>query len=281
MPFATLNENIVYLGLLADEDIELDSASLELSALDHEGLDLEPYLKQLGDITRALTAARDAHDRGEHLTGAVQGALLSSVIAGQFGYAGDSETYDAPLNADMIRVLDRRRGLPVSLAILYVAAARRVGWNADALNTPSHVLVSIGPKDAAALIDPFHGGALVPPERLMALIERAVGASHVPAQSHVKPMSNRKTLVRLLRNQAIRAEQDGDPARAVTVYRRMTIVAPEHGQGWWDLARLQLVHGAVDEARASLSAMLEVTRDPEQRRHVVQALERLAASRTA
>lgn len=43
-------------------------------------------------------------------------------------------------DADLIRVIDRRPGLPVSLTILYVAAARRIGWHADVLNTPGHVM---------------------------------------------------------------------------------------------------------------------------------------------
>ncbi|WP_022682383.1 SirB1 family protein [Sphingobium bisphenolivorans] len=271
-----MNDNIIYLGLLADEEIELDSAALALSALDHEGLDVEPYLDRLRIINAAVDAARGSVDEEALRSGEAQGALLAQVISGEFGFMGDSESYDAPLNADMIRVLDRRRGLPVSLSILYVAVARRMGWTAHALNTPSHVLVSIGPEDSPALIDPFQGGALVQPEQLMTLLERALGPGAWPQEAHVAPMSNRMTLVRLLLNQASRAEQAGDPARACILYERMTVVAPEHGAGWWELARLQLAEGEVDAARASLSAMLEITRDPERRAQIGAALTRLA-----
>lgn len=276
---ATLNASIIYLGLLADEDIELDSAAIALSALDHEGLDLAPYLDQLRAITHALDVARQTQGDADLTTGAAQGAVLANVIGGSFGFAGDSTSYDAPLNADMIRVLDRKRGLPVSLAILYVAAARRLGWTADALNTPSHVLVAIGPMASRAIIDPFHGGAPVSPERLIALLERVHGPGVWTAQNEIEPMSNRMTLVRLLRNQAIRAEEEKDIDRACTVYRRMTVVAPDHGHGWWHLARLQLILGSVEEARASLSAMLEVTRDPQWRGRITQTLSRLSAGR--
>lgn len=272
-----MNESIVYIGLLADEEIELDSAALALSALDHEGADVESYLDRLRDITSAVAAARVRAGDDTLQSGAEQGALLARVIGGELGFVGDSEAYDAPLNADMIRVLDRRRGLPVSLSILYVAAARRMTWQAHALNTPSHVLVSMGAEDPPALIDPFHGGAQVTPERLNALLERALGPGF-NAESHVAPMSNRMTLVRLLLNQATRAEQAGDRTRARIVYERMTVIAPEHGAGWWELARLQLVQGAFDAARGSLSAMLEVTRDPERRRHINAALTQIPSS---
>lgn len=275
-----MNESIAYLGLLADEEIELDSAALMLSALDHDGIDVEPYLELLRGIGKAIDAERSGAGDDELQSGEAQGALLARVIGTQFGFAGDSESYDAPLNADMVRVLDRRLGLPVSLSILYVAAARRAGWRSHALNTPGHVLVSIGPEDAPAIIDPFRRGALVQAEQLSELLTRAA-ISGPQAQSAVEPMSNRMILVRLLLNQATRAEDAGDTWRACTIYERMTVVAPEHDAGWWALARLQLVHGEVEAARASLCAMLEISRDPERRRYVAAALSQLSGQSQA
>jgi hypothetical protein len=89
-------------------------------------------------------------------------------------------------------------------------------------------------------------------------------------------MANRTVLVRLLLNQASRAEQAGDPLRAMTLYTRMTTVAPDHPDGWWELARLQLQLQDVEAARGSLSAMLEVTRDANRRQLVLAALEAIA-----
>jgi regulator of sirC expression with transglutaminase-like and TPR domain len=255
---------IGHLGLLDDEDIDLDVAALELSALDHDGIDLDPYLGILRDIAERLAVVGQAAEHGR-----AQAEALAHVLGGEYGFSGDRATYDAPLNADMIRVIDRRKGLPVSLSILYVAAARRVAWAADALNTPGHVLARVGPANSAVLIDPFNGGAIVEFGKLNAL------AGDEPAGDDLV-MSNRLVLVRLLLNQVSRAEQAGDVGRALAVLERMVVVAPSHGQGWWDLARLQLVAGSVEAARDSLSAMLEVTRDPGRRAHVTAALGAIA-----
>ena len=262
--------SIAHLGLLDDEEIDLDLAALELSALDHEGVDLAPYVARLDGFEAELREA-DSDDSAE--TGAEQADALARILAGRHGLSGDSETYDAPLNADMIRVLDRRRGLPVSLSILYVALARRLGWTADALNVPGHVLVRVGPSNAPVVIDPFHGGATVTPIALVELVRRSLGPSASLDQMHLAPMSNRMVLVRLLLNQATRAEQAGDNARALVVYQRMVEVAPSNGQGWWALARLQLAAGKVEDARVSLSAMLEITRDADSRANISAALE--------
>lgn len=266
-------QEIAHLGLLDDNDIILDAAALELSALDHPGIDLVPYAALLGNMADRLGQrgldARTAMERAD---------ALSEIVAGEFRFHGDRASYDDSANADLIRVIDRRLGLPVSLSILYVAAARRAGWEADALNTPGHVLVRIGPDTSPALIDPFAGGSLVDPGQLARLLTFALGQGTVPTSDHLAPMSNRSVLVRLLMNQAKRAEAAGETARALQLFCRMTTIAPSIGHNWWERARLELVEGAVSEARASLSAMLEMTRDPNMRIHISAALDALAGS---
>ena len=92
----------------------------------------------------------------------------------------------------------------------------------------------------------------------------------------IAPMSNRAVLTRLLMNQATRAEQGGQPGRALVVMERITTVAPAYSPGWWERARLERAQGDFAAARASLSSMLETTRDPELRGHVTSALATLA-----
>ena len=263
-------EQIAHLGLVEDAEIELDRAALEIAALDHPHADLPRRLAVLEQITdRLLARAPTARTTGE------QAEALADVLAVEFGFEGDSETYDDPANADLIEVIDRRRGLPVALAILYVALARRVGWVAHALNTPHHVLVGIG-QPKSLLIDPFNCGALVGRERLASLLMTAEGRLNAVASEQVAPMANRAVLVRLLMNQATRAEQARRLDRAAAVLARVTTVAPAHSLGWWERARLERALGEVAAARCSLSAMLETTRDPDLRGRVTRALEALA-----
>ena len=126
------------------------------------------------------------------------------------------------------------------------------------------------------VIDPFHRGATVTPIALMNMIRRMLGPEAPVGQTHLASMTNRGVLVRLLLNQATRAERDGDTRRALVIYGRMVEVAPSNGQGWWDLARLQLSERRIEDARGSLSAMLEITRDSDSRAHITAALAALA-----
>ena len=265
-----MHDTLIQLGLIEEDDIQLDDAALTLAAVDHAGIDLEPYGDLLGQIAERLA------DVGEEpRSNAQRAACLAEVIADEYGFAGDRETYDDPDNADLIRVLDRRRGLPVSLSILYVSAARRIGWTAHALDVPGHVLVLIGGDVSPVIVDPFRGGAIVQPDELVTLVS-ASSSPETPVVRHVSTMPNRAVLVRLLMNQATRAEGSGLGRRALTLFERMTAFAPSYGQAWWERARLELVDGRVEDARMSLTAMLEVTREPDLRARIGSMLSALA-----
>jgi regulator of sirC expression with transglutaminase-like and TPR domain len=265
-----MDDDLDELGLLDDEEIELDRAALTLSALDHEGADLEPYHDLLDDIADRLEEVAEEADTLEK-----QARALKQVLGDEYGFIGDAVGYGAPVNADLIRVLDRKQGLPVSLSILYVSAARRMGWSAWALNTPGHVLVRLGDK-RFMLLDPFHGGKAVTQAELAKLVQGFAGPDAPVRPEYLAPIPNRAVLVRLLTNQASRALQGGDIDRALAVHDRMTRIAPEYPDVWWALAQLQVSQGDAEGARASLSAMLEITRDEDHRRAATDLLARLA-----
>lgn len=260
------------LGLLDDEEIELDRAALILSALDHEGTDIEPYQAMLDDMQERLAEVSEDAETVED-----QAKALRQVYHVEYGFVGDAQGYGAPVNADFIRVLDRRHGLPVSLSILYVGAARAMGWSAFALNTPGHVLMRLG-GERFILLDPFNGGVPVGKSHLKQLLRAYVGEGAQVRPEYLAPVPNRAILVRLLRNQASRADHAGDLDRAEIVQRRMAQIAPEYPDVWWELAELQVRRQDTDGARQSLSAMLEVTRDPARRKAVTDALNNLAGA---
>jgi regulator of sirC expression with transglutaminase-like and TPR domain len=267
-----MDENLNRLGLLDDSDIVLDEAALLVASPDHPDVDLSPYQELLAATAIRLgligNGATDAH---------AQADALSFVLSEEFGFVGDSKTYDDPANADLIQVIDRRRGLPVSLSILYVAAARRIGWTANVLDVPGHVLVLVGDAVAPVIVDPFHGGILVEPHHLAALLtSQSQGSERVPRQ--VAAMPNRAVLVRLLLNQATRAKEAGDGHRARALYERITAIASAYGHAWWERARLELADRDPTSARNSLISMLEVTREPTLRRRVADTLLALAAT---
>lgn len=264
---------ITRFGAVDDPEIDLAEAALLLAGLDHPRVPVAQYRAFLDEV------AAEVFELGLHAdVAAEQAAVLQSVLAGAFGFAGDRETYDDPANANLIDVIDRRRGLPVALSILYISAARSVGWHAYGINTPSHFLIRIGNGKQAVIQDPFSSGAVLGDDDVETLLRRVAGPGLYMDPRHMEPLSNRAILVRLLNNIAWRAEEAGDRERALIMHERMTAIAPAFSDLWWERSRLEQELGRFSAARGSLIAMLETTRDVATSRRIRQALERLARS---
>ena len=119
------------------ERLDLLEAALALSVRRRDQpIGLEPFrahvaamASDLADLVRRRGASPES---------------LAEVIARSYGYRGDVESYDDLQNADLVRVIERRKGLPVALSILYLHVARAQGWDAEGLAFPAHFLIRVG-----------------------------------------------------------------------------------------------------------------------------------------
>lgn len=257
------------LGLLDDGDIDLVEAAIALARADRPEADPARLRRLVSGW--AVSLQRDTAP----VSGNGRARRLSGLIASEAGLTGATEDYDNPLNADLIAIIERGRGLPVALSILYVALARRVGWRAEALNLPGHVIVEVRGGVDSALIDPFDHGLGITRERAIEIARHGGGE---PVSARFEPMSNRQLLIRLITNQASRARSGGDSKRALRLYERMTLIAPRLSSLWWERARLEQLLGHNLAARGSLTAMLETTHDASMTRRIQAALAALARS---
>ena len=265
------------LALLDDDAIQLDEAALALAALDRNALHdperLAPYRTRFAYMAAQLLARAanvvSNHERAE---------LLRDLIAREHHLSGDEICFEEEAGADIMALLDKGRGLPVTLSIVYVAIARKVGWRAVALGVPGHVLIRIGDEPGAVFQDPFDDGRILDDRGLKRVLARVLGANAAPDPAYLAPMDNRATLVRLVTNQAARARRQGDLPRALVLHERMTTFAPGHTALWWERARIEQHLGRLRQARASLVAMRETTRDPALIGRLEAALSALAGS---
>jgi regulator of sirC expression with transglutaminase-like and TPR domain len=242
-------EYLRHLGEAGDGPHDIACAALMLSALDNTGRDLGPYRAHLTEI------ADQARLEARMVLHAEDGArALARLLAGRFGYDGDRLAYDDPQNADLIAVIDRRRGLPVALGILYVHAARAAGFEATGLYSPGHFLLRIVLRGSEALIDPFNGGAALERESLGPPPSMR-GAAAAESEA-MQALGDADVLLRLENNLKIRALQSGDPARALEIAKRMILIAPRQPDLWIDLARLNETEGALGAAQKAYEACL-------------------------
>jgi regulator of sirC expression with transglutaminase-like and TPR domain len=167
-----------------------------LAALDQPGITLDRYYNHLDKLAQET---RELHAEGED-TLARRLDSLSAVIAGIHTYRGDTETYDDLQNASLIRVIDRRRGLPITLAILYIHVARALGWGAHGLNLPGHFVARLDKDGERAIFDPFNGARILQAADLRQLVKTALGPKAELSADYYNPASSRAILIRLQNN---------------------------------------------------------------------------------
>ena len=242
-------EYLRLLGQAGEGPHDIAHAALILSSLDHSGRDLKPYEDHLQEIAEAAR-----HET--RLTANVEDAAraISTLMVGRYGYDGDRKAYDDPQNADLIAVIDRRRGLPVALGILYIHAARAAGFEAAGLNAPNHFLLRIERRGNDALVDPFNGGAVLDRERLGG--PPAMGAASLDDPRISDPVSDIEVLLRLQNNLRLRALNIGERVRALEIAKRMVLIAPRKPELWMDLARLNEASGALGAAQKAYESCL-------------------------
>jgi len=242
------------LGEQGDGPHDIARAALMLSALDHPRRVLQPYEAHLAEIAERAKESLRLISSVEECARA-----LSAFLAGRYGYDGDRITYDDPRNADLISVIDRRRGMPVALGVLYLHAARAAGLEAMGLNTPGHFLLRIAAGGSMALIDPFNGGAAVEREQLGA--PPAMAGAGEPGEIGLgEPVSDTDVLLRLENNLKLRALKAGERPRALEIAGRMALIAPSRAELWLELARLHEQDGSLGAAQKAYISCLALAK---------------------
>ncbi len=237
------------IGALPDTEIDIADAALQLARIDAPRADWEGCRAHLSLLAREAVdfAAGIADDDA-----VAQAAALADLLAVRNGYQGDAETYDDFANANLIRVIERRRGLPVALGVIWLHAAHAAGWDAHGIDFPGHFLVALAGGRAPAAVDPFGGGALLDAAALRALLRRIEGEAAELRPGLLAPMSVRAVLLRLQNNIALRRHAAGDVAGAAACVGDMLRIAPLEPGLWWQAARL---HGDLGQLAAALRCL--------------------------
>ena len=178
-------------------------------------------------------------------------SALGEVIASAYGYRGDSETYDDLQNADLVRVIERRKGLPVALSILYLHVARAQGWDAEGLAFPGHFLIRVEIDGARHVLDPFNDGAGARRAGAAQPAARVLGPEAELRPEHFDPVPDRDVLLRLENNVRLRLAKREDWAAAARSLDRMLAIAPDRPELLFEAGQ---INARLDKRRAAIAA---------------------------
>ncbi len=234
-----------------DGAIDLTGACLALAALERPWQPLDREIDHLARLADDLRRAAPVADPPV----AARAEAIADVLHGRHDYRGDRETYDDLRNANLLAVIERRRGLPIALSVLWLHLARAMDWPAEGVNFPGHFLVRLGDGPERLMVDPFDGGRTVETGSLRALLKLVEGEDAELKPHHHAPAPNRDILLRLQNNIKLRLIQAGRLDDARTTVERMLLYAPDRAALWHALGVLNAETG---RPKAALDALGKV-----------------------
>lgn len=242
-----------FAALVQGAEIPLAQAALAVAEEEYPGLDTGAYLAQLDRLGQRV---------GRHLgpsspPRAVLDAM-KAVIFREEGFRGNEADYYDPRNSFLNEVLDRRLGIPITLSILYVEVARRVGLGLLGVGFPGHFLVkspAVGPTPDL-FIDPFNGGDVLAATECVARFQAVLkGREFDP--SFLDAVDTRHILLRMLHNLKKIYVEKADDVRALWVIDRLLLVQPGSLEERRDRGLISARLGGTKAAVKDLEAYLE------------------------
>ena len=261
-----------------DDRLDLLTGALLIARDAHPALDLEEQRARLDELARPL----ERH-RLPLLPPTVQARLLSDYLYVVRGFHGTKGDYYDPRNSFLNDVLDRKTGIPITLAVVYIEVARRLGVEAMGVGFPGHFLVRLSPQlgdrsrdlNEPVIVDPFHQGRLLDEAALNDLLRRAKVRAPL-TKDMLEPARTRHVVARMLMNLRGIYTTRGDTARLLVVLDRLIDLLPDLTGEVLERAALYERLGAPAAALADYRRYLELDPDGEGARSARAAVQRLA-----
>lgn len=248
-------ERFAALARFPGDRIDLAEAALWVAAEEYETLDVSAYLERLDAL--AGDAAKRVRARG---TPAERIADLNEYLFRERGFTGNREHYEDPRNSFLNEVLDRRRGLPITLSIVYLEVAGRLGLSVHGVGFPGHFLVKLE-GSPEIVVDAFFGRVLSAEdcaERLRVVL--GPEAELVP-EFHLRAATRKEIIARLLTNLKQLYARSGDWVRSLACCDRILLLVPDAAAEFRDRGLVYEQLACFTAAAADLERALELTPD--------------------
>jgi regulator of sirC expression with transglutaminase-like and TPR domain len=205
-----------------DERIDLLRAALTFARIEYPQLDPEPYVRRIEELAQRVVARiRDASDPAQSI------AAINEVLYREEMFRGNTVEYYSPLNSFINDVLDRRLGIPISLALIYMEVGRRAGFPLFGVGMPGHFLVKhYDVSGQSTLIDTFERGMVVTEADCRHKVHQLTAGQATLQPEFLNTVTKRQMLTRMLNNLRTIYLARRDLKRAVQVVDLVLVIYP-------------------------------------------------------
>ena len=262
---------------IADERIDLLRAALTIARTEYPDLDFEGYGARIEELARRVKRlVPDLGDPSESI------AALNRVLFEEEGFRGNREDYYDPRNSFLSDVLDRKLGIPITLAVVYMEVARRVGFPLVGVGMPGHFLLKHYDVDGREiLIDPFNRGSILTANDCQQRLDELYDGQMRLQPQFLMAVSRRQVLVRMLNNLKSIYLSGRNFRKALPIVDLILAIYPRSPEDVKQRAMLRWSLGQNRGALADLEdylKMLPEASDADEIRHTAAALRRMMAT---
>jgi regulator of sirC expression with transglutaminase-like and TPR domain len=236
---------------LDDTAFPLDRVALTLAMEEYPDMDILQYLKRLDTL-----AARTEVLVGRDCTPAGIIESINEVLFVQEGLRGNREDYYNPRNYYLNEVLDRKLGIPITLSVVYMEVAKRIGFPIAGVGFPEHFLVKHMAEDREIIIDPFNMGRILTLKDCQELLDKTGNSEEPMNPSFLQPMGNRAIITRILYNLKGIFEQSEQDYEALSVIEKILLLNPGTPSEVRDRGLLYMQSGLFAKALSDLNYYL-------------------------
>ena len=254
-----------------EEQIDLGRAALTIALPEYHNLDCLEYLHRLDDLAVEVMDRSGADADGFHSI-----AALNFVLFSQHGYRGNREAYYEPENSFLHRVIERKTGIPITLSVLYMEVARRVGLAVQGVGFPGHFMVKTRIDNDEIVIDPFNGGEIKSQEDLTRMLQEMYGGKVGFRAEFLAPVTKRQILQRILTNLKAIYAKVNDLVKTLGVLDRLLILDPDSAEDTRDRG---VIYGRLEcfgQAKEDFERYLQLAPDAQDAAAVREQLVELA-----
>ena len=254
-----------------EDKIDLGRAALTIALTDYPNLDVLDYLARIdqlaGEVASRLDSEADIYRSM---------AALNYVLFKQHGFHGNRKDYFDPKNSFLNEVIERKTGIPITLSVLYMEVAQRVGLALDGVGFPGHFLVKCVGDGEEIVIDPFDGGEIKSRADIDKMIFNLYGGKVAFHSDLLAPSTKRDILKRMLANLKAIYINENDLVKSLSVLDRVLILDPASAEDARDRGVVYLRLECYAQAREDFETYLRLRPDADDAILVREQLVRLA-----
>jgi regulator of sirC expression with transglutaminase-like and TPR domain len=239
-----------------EEQIDLGRAALTIALPDFPDLDISLYLRRIDDLAVEVTQRCGADADGFRSL-----AALNQVLFTRHGFRGNRDDYYDPKNSFLNQVLERKCGIPITLSVLFMEVAQRVGLSVAGVGFPGHFLVKAQCDDDEVVIDPFRRGDVKSNEDLQQLLDQMFGGKVALRPEFLAPMGKKQILKRMLDNLKAIYGRGEDWLKLIAVLDRIIIIDPAAAEEVRDRGAVYLRLECHAQAKADFETYLQLAPD--------------------